>query len=362
MPREIRTIKRSFFTDERVTSVPREVRLTFLGLLVNADDYGRLRADPRLLKAAIYPLDDDITSHHVASDIASLERIGLVRRYVVRECPYLEIGNFAKHQVMNRKYKSDIPEPAIECERTADALPTHCAHTVGAERSGEGAEKERSGEPVAPPVIAVAEESHFRPPQPSDLTELPASLFEALPREAKSLLTQFYDFPAATFTQRKRYKAVALQLIDALDPKHPGPKVSGGQRAKARSAEHLADVCRAVAKDPPMDRDLVIVWVLKKLLDPPKGPSVTEVAKRREAEELAESDRYHLEAHAAGVRWAKENPEEYAPILAEVEATFRGKQGIFAEQGRSGMLTQRCARAAGFPQFSEWSAAQEQPA
>lgn len=153
MPREIRTIKRTLFTDEKLGSVSRGARLTFIGLLPNADDYGRLKGDPRLLRAAIYPLDEDVTPATVTAEIDELEGIGVVRRYVVADTTYLQIVNFDKHQVMNRLYKSDIPAPVDngapasavppQPSRSAHAVLPHGSHTVGAERSGE--EKERSG-------------------------------------------------------------------------------------------------------------------------------------------------------------------------------------------------------------------------
>jgi hypothetical protein len=182
----------------------------------------------------------------------------------------------------------------------------------------------------------------------------PASLLENLPREAKQLLRMFYEFPAMTERQRERYRNVAMQLVDALDPKHPGPKIRGGQRVKARSKEHLADVCRAVMKDPPNDRDFAIVFVLKKLTDPEKGPSVTELAQRHEQSEHQLEDQYHAAAQRAGVVWAQQNPEDYQPILAEVDARYRGRSGSIVTMARTAELTQRCAKAAGFPTFEHW--------
>ena len=184
--------------------------------------------------------------------------------------------------------------------------------------------------------------------------EPPASLLEQLPREAKQLLSTFYEFPAMTVKQRERYRSVAMQLVDALDPKHPGPKIRGGQRVKARSKEHLADVCKAVMRDPPNDRDFAVVFVLKKLTDPEKGPSVTELAQRNEAAERQLEDQYHAAAHRAGIGWAQENPTEYQPILAEVDAKYRGKSGAIVGMARTAELTQVCAKAAGFPSFEVW--------
>jgi len=144
--REIRTLKRSFFLDEKLATLPREVRLTFMGLIPNADDFGRLRADPRLLRAAIYPLDEGITSAEIDREIDLLEQCGRVRRYEVNGNKYLEINNFERHQVMARKYTSDIPAPVLP---PADNVRTQCVDSADAvrahSRSGVGAEKERSG-------------------------------------------------------------------------------------------------------------------------------------------------------------------------------------------------------------------------
>lgn len=350
MPREIRTLKRVFFADEKLTTVPRATRLTFLGLIANADDYGRLRADPRLLKASIYPLDEDITASDVSSELDELESIDRIRRYEVEGTLFLEIANFDKHQVMNRKYASDVPAPPTHCVRTADALRTH--GSKGEERRGASVGEERSG--VVGPAIVQIPTPPSLPPDEVDAVELPASLMDLLPPEALQVLATFYEQPAMTFNARKRYKAVAMQLCDAMDPRHPGPSIRGGQRVKARSVEHMADVCRVVLKDPPMDRDLAIVWVLKKLLDPPKGPSVTEVMARAESASRQEEEEYDRAARSAGVAWAQENPEEYEPIRLAVEAAYKGKSGMFVKAAKTADLTQRCAQACGFPTFEKW--------
>lgn len=363
MPREIRTLKRSFFTDEKVTIAPREVRLTFLGLVVNADDYGRLRADPRLLKAAIYPLDDSVTAQVVAGEIDELVHLRLVRRYDVNGTAYLEISNFAKHQVMNRKYGSDIPAPAEEvptqCGESADAVRAHGRSGANDNaNANEGAE--RSSGPVAGAIVPAPIPA-LRPGEPPEDDQLPASLLGLLPPEAHDLLNRFYE-PALTPAARKRYREVAMQLVDAVDPKHAGPKIRGGMRVKARSRQHMADVCRAVIKDPPMNRDAAIVFVLQKLTDPPKGPSVTEQAARASEADRQREDAYQREAKQAGVAWAKEHPEEFERIRAAVDATYQGKTGTFVEQAKQSELVTRTARAAAFPKYDDWVPNQRQSA
>ncbi len=174
-----------------------------------------------------------------------------------------------------------------------------------------------------------------------------------LPREATAFLAQFYE-PAFTEAARKRYRDIQAQLYDVLDPKHPGPKIRGGLRVKARSVEHLVDELNAVMRDPPPDRDLAIVWLLKRLTNPPKGPSVTEVKAREEAEARGREDLYHVQAKRAGAAWANEHPDEYQKILASVAVNYTGKTGSFVGMARDAELTQRCAKAAGFPKFEAW--------
>jgi hypothetical protein len=207
---------------------------------------------------------------------------------------------------------------------------------------------------VPPTIVAPTPDQRSPIMDRGPAGEVPASLFETLPGRARELLTRFYEFPVMTEKQRERYRNVAMQLVDTIDPKHPGPKIRGGQRVKARSVEQLDDVCAAVMRDPPNDRDFAVVFVLKKLLDPEKGPSATQLASEQAAQARSDEDRYHNAAKAAGIEWAEEHPDEYQPILAEVEARYKGKASSFAMVAREAELVTRCAKAAGFPPFEEW--------
>lgn len=114
----IRTLKPSFWTDEKLTQLSRDVRLTFLGLISHADDSGRLKGDPRLIKAAIYPLDDDITADSVKEHLRHLARAGLIVRYTAGQFAFIELPNFTRHQQINKARASEIPPPP-EAENTA---------------------------------------------------------------------------------------------------------------------------------------------------------------------------------------------------------------------------------------------------
>src|SRR5690348_14073734 len=93
----IRTIKPTFFTSLTVAGLTVEQRLTFIGLWTHVDDEGRCTYDPRLIKAALWPLDDR-TSKDVESDIRALTEHSLITHYVVGERSYLEVNGWAEHQ------------------------------------------------------------------------------------------------------------------------------------------------------------------------------------------------------------------------------------------------------------------------
>lgn len=106
----IRTIKPSFFTSLTVGSLPIEARLTFAGLWTHCDDEGRCVYDPRLLKAALWPLDER-GAEDVADDIALLVEAGLVTHYIVKKRSFLAVNGWAEHQRINRPTPSILPCP-----------------------------------------------------------------------------------------------------------------------------------------------------------------------------------------------------------------------------------------------------------
>ena len=90
----------------------------------------------------------------------------------------------------------------------------------------------------------------------------------------------------------------------------------------------------------------------------PFTASPSEEADRRHRAEVALADRYASAAHQAGTRWARDNPDAFAPIKDMVERSYRGVPALFAKDGIKAELTQRCAREAGFPSFDDWCSQQ----
>lgn len=152
MARRIRTIKPDFFLSEDIAALPRDVRLTFIGLWTYVDDYGHENANPALVKAAVWPLDDDITSRDVGDHLSQLEANGQVAFYEVDGRRYLAIVNWSKHQRVDKPSKSNVPAPSWESRETV-ANPRETVASPrdvpAVEGEGEGKGSGEGGESVA---------------------------------------------------------------------------------------------------------------------------------------------------------------------------------------------------------------------
>jgi hypothetical protein len=107
----IRTIKPSFFTSDDVSALPLRARLTWIGLWTHCDDAGRAKDNVRLIKAAIWPLDD-VSLRDIEDDLGTLADRGRIVRYEADGQRYLAITNWSEHQKISRPTPSKIPEPS----------------------------------------------------------------------------------------------------------------------------------------------------------------------------------------------------------------------------------------------------------
>lgn len=109
MPR-IRSIKPEFFTSLTIADLTPEQRLTFIGLWTHVDDEGRCVDDARLIKAAVWPLDDR-TAADVEKDLGVLSEASLILRYALNQKRYLAVRSWSEHQKINRPTASKLPPP-----------------------------------------------------------------------------------------------------------------------------------------------------------------------------------------------------------------------------------------------------------
>lgn len=146
----IRSIKPEFWQDELVATLPRDIRLLFIGLWTMADDEGRFRANPRFVQAQVFPYDSDID---VAGALRQLEGIGRVQLYEADGQLFGWVRKFSEHQRIDKPKPSTIPPPPVPDEskmrprRVRDA-----SKTSPGRKGGEGKGEEGRGEEAAGPA------------------------------------------------------------------------------------------------------------------------------------------------------------------------------------------------------------------
>lgn len=123
----IRSIKPEIWADEDLAACSFVARLLFVGLITRADDEGRFRAHPNLLRGEVFPYDG-LTAKEVTKLLGELAKRHLVTLYTVAGQSYgtFKSGAWKRHQKINRPYPSSIPPPPAA---------TSCAHDSFTERS-----------------------------------------------------------------------------------------------------------------------------------------------------------------------------------------------------------------------------------
>lgn len=106
----IRTLKPEIHQDEEVGELSDSAFRLYIGLITQADDAGRLKGDPRLIGAVVWPYQPK-TTKQVESWLAELDRTGLILRYTHSDRPFICLPSWRDHQRIDNAAKSRIPEP-----------------------------------------------------------------------------------------------------------------------------------------------------------------------------------------------------------------------------------------------------------
>lgn len=107
MPR-IRSVKHGLFRSRVLAGTSPRARLTFVGLWTLADDEGRYEYEPELLKADLWPWEEDVTAkdaHECVLELAARQKVCL---YEHAGKTYLHVVNW-HHQKISHKTESKLP-------------------------------------------------------------------------------------------------------------------------------------------------------------------------------------------------------------------------------------------------------------
>ena|GEM_PF-1767773 len=348
----IRTIKPGFWTDEKLAEVPRTTRLTFAGLFSTcADDLGRFKANPRVVRGMVYPLDDTVTAAEIQAELEQLVKIGVVELYTVNGEMYGRILKWAKHQKIDRPSMSQLPDPpaiivddSSNNQRTIDEGSTKVHN--GAERSG----AERNGEEE----IGKRAERKGGSKRSDDAgtTTNGEGIGSGKAGTLARWLAHFYADADSGRRDQVREQLTVLYRGGEVRFKKGSVHALSVEHLEAK-AEEMLDVAFSIDK-----RDRAIAILLLKLQDQVKdslgrlpGEAMAEATKAQER--LADS--YETERKKAIANWYEVHPTEHDGIegmAREAMTTDQNNIGFRAE------LTMRMnalvAERLGFPDFEVW--------
>jgi hypothetical protein len=177
---------RDWTDSERIDKLSPSAEVLFTRLLMKADDYGRYHANTKLLKAALYPLKENILANDLTPLIDEIIDAELAIKYIVDGREYLEIYNFGQRL---RVQKSKFPGPQNgECAKFGTQNVTNPPRT--ADNCPPELEEKRS---------RIEEEVNIADKPPTDILEKRKNKFynELIPYVEKysaEMIRKFYDY------------------------------------------------------------------------------------------------------------------------------------------------------------------------
>lgn len=107
-----RIIKDSIMTSETVGGLDDFAFRLFVSLICLADDCGRGRANPAIIRGQAFPLRDDVTKEQVEQALQELHDAGAVQIYRVNGTEYFWLPSWEKHQRVRYNPRWPGPEEA----------------------------------------------------------------------------------------------------------------------------------------------------------------------------------------------------------------------------------------------------------
>ena len=109
MPK-IRSLKPDVWEHEGFGNCSIEAQAMFIGLITQADDEGRLRGAPSLLRGQLWPYKS-LTDTQAEKWLGELASASLVHPYTVAGARYIALVDWSKHQRISHRRDSELPPP-----------------------------------------------------------------------------------------------------------------------------------------------------------------------------------------------------------------------------------------------------------
>ncbi len=104
-------IKTEFWDDEKLATISRDARLTYIALWNFSDDYGVVKGHHAWLKNNIYPYDENLKIDTFQKWLLELESLNRIIPFSTNGEIYYYLPKFPIHQTINRPSLQRNPEP-----------------------------------------------------------------------------------------------------------------------------------------------------------------------------------------------------------------------------------------------------------
>lgn len=154
----IRTIKPSFWEDEKIAKLSMPCRLFYIGTWNLADDLGVIRGNPALLKSAIFPYDDNLRVSEVQRWIDALVNARMLIPISHKHESYYVIRTFRSHQKLDPRYPNYIIQKEVISnilDSYEDTACTQCVPIGDPPRDGDR-DRDLYGE-IYPPLSPIGD-------------------------------------------------------------------------------------------------------------------------------------------------------------------------------------------------------------
>lgn len=103
-----RMIHASIWQDEDIAGLTDRQQLLFIGLFSNADDQGRLKGHPMLIKSLVFPYRD-ISSEDMLADLGAITAAAAVLQYQIDGKAYIQLTQWWEYQQLQWAKPSSLP-------------------------------------------------------------------------------------------------------------------------------------------------------------------------------------------------------------------------------------------------------------
>lgn len=132
----IRTIKPEYFHSEKIAQLSFPARYLYAGMWCYSDDYGRSRNNVRLIRASIFPLDEDVMSSDVGEWLKEIVNLEMLHQYTVDAKDYFHIVDWFTNQAPSHRRSAGV-HPAPTCMQ-GDEMCMHVSERCTQKSAGTG--------------------------------------------------------------------------------------------------------------------------------------------------------------------------------------------------------------------------------